>query len=120
VKFKSYSVEFMNSNPRVRHDLFFRPLNKVLITDFFGSVQGIELTSTKYPLAAINSTEAPAASPVALKQIDKQTNQHQHQQPPQQLLEARATVQLFSSDYTYGTLAILGLAALVTAVSLVR
>ncbi|KAL1918941.1 uncharacterized protein VTP21DRAFT_2322 [Calcarisporiella thermophila] len=43
--FSTYNPELINSTPRVRNDTFKRPLNEVLVTDFFGNVQNIELTT---------------------------------------------------------------------------
>ncbi|KAF9586626.1 glycosylphosphatidylinositol anchor biosynthesis [Lunasporangiospora selenospora] len=45
--FNSYNPSLLNSDPGVRDDLFPRPLDQVLLTDFFGNVQRIELTETK-------------------------------------------------------------------------
>ncbi|UZO26079.1 glycosylphosphatidylinositol anchor biosynthesis [Rhizophagus irregularis] len=49
--FNSYNPNFIHSTPGVRSDLFSRPLDKVLVTDFFGSVQNIELTGQQYNIS---------------------------------------------------------------------
>ncbi|RIA80606.1 peptidase C13 family-domain-containing protein [Glomus cerebriforme] len=49
--FNSYNPSFIHSTPGVRSDLFRRPLNKVLVTDFFGSVQNVELTGQQYNIS---------------------------------------------------------------------
>jgi phosphatidylinositol glycan class K len=54
--FDSLDPEKMNSDPGVREDLFRRPLDKVRITDFFGNVQGVELTLSPYPIAEAKPT----------------------------------------------------------------
>ncbi|CAG8467872.1 4566_t:CDS:2 [Ambispora leptoticha] len=57
--FDSYDPNLIHSTPGVRSDLFRRPLDKVLVTDFFGNVQNVELTEQKYNLSfttAITST----------------------------------------------------------------
>ncbi|CEG73729.1 Putative Phosphatidylinositol glycan, class K [Rhizopus microsporus] len=48
--FNTYDPIKIASHPGIRSDLFKRPLNKVKVTDFFGNVQNVELTKTKYPL----------------------------------------------------------------------
>ncbi|KAF9912621.1 glycosylphosphatidylinositol anchor biosynthesis [Linnemannia zychae] len=45
--FDTYDYNLLQSTPGVRDDLFNRPLDEVLLTDFFGSVQNIELTEAK-------------------------------------------------------------------------
>ena len=40
----------MLSQPRFKTDLFKRPLDQVLVTDFFGGVQSVLLTENAYPL----------------------------------------------------------------------
>jgi hypothetical protein len=54
----------MFSDPGFLSAHFPRELEKTLITDFFGSVQGIELTPTQYPLSPVISDQAepPSAS----------------------------------------------------------
>ena len=49
--FNSYNPTFIHSTPGVRSDLFRRPLHKVLVTDFFGSVQNVELTGQQYNIS---------------------------------------------------------------------
>ncbi|KAK0473713.1 peptidase C13 family-domain-containing protein, partial [Armillaria novae-zelandiae] len=41
--FDSYDVKTILSHPGVRDDLFHRPLNEILITDFFGGVANVEV-----------------------------------------------------------------------------
>lgn len=43
LQFASFDPAKVRSTPQVRKDLFRRPLDKVLLTDFFGSVRSIEL-----------------------------------------------------------------------------
>ncbi|KAG0321763.1 glycosylphosphatidylinositol anchor biosynthesis [Dissophora globulifera] len=45
--FDTYDTKLLGSTPGYRHDLFNRPLDQALLTDFFGSVQNIELTEPK-------------------------------------------------------------------------
>ncbi|KAG0001895.1 glycosylphosphatidylinositol anchor biosynthesis [Entomortierella chlamydospora] len=42
--FDTYDPALLHSTPGVRDDLFKRPLDQVLLTDFFGNVQNVELT----------------------------------------------------------------------------
>ncbi|CAI2173620.1 11076_t:CDS:2 [Funneliformis geosporum] len=49
--FNSYNPTLIHSTPGVRSDLFRRPLDKVLVTDFFGSVQNVELTGQQYNIS---------------------------------------------------------------------
>ncbi|CAG8560051.1 10535_t:CDS:2, partial [Acaulospora morrowiae] len=58
--FNSYDPMLIHSTPGVRSDLFRRPLDKVLVTDFFGSVQNVELTGQKYNLS--NSDTIPSST----------------------------------------------------------
>lgn len=46
--FDSFPLKHVKSTPYVRTDLFKRDLNKVLVTDFFGSVRNIELMNTSF------------------------------------------------------------------------
>ncbi|CAG8521609.1 2330_t:CDS:2 [Funneliformis caledonium] len=52
--FKSYNPTLIHSTPGVRSDLFRRPLDKVLVTDFFGSVQNVELTGQQYNISDLD------------------------------------------------------------------
>ncbi|CAG8440454.1 10950_t:CDS:2 [Acaulospora colombiana] len=53
--FNSYDPALIHSTPGVRSDLFRRPLDKVLVTDFFGSVRNVELTGQQYNLSTSNA-----------------------------------------------------------------
>jgi len=53
--FDSYDAEKIKSTPGIRSDLFRRPLDQVRVTDFFGSVQSVELTPSRYNLTAASS-----------------------------------------------------------------
>ncbi|KAI7863951.1 peptidase C13 family-domain-containing protein [Spinellus fusiger] len=48
--FDTYDPVQISSHPGIRSDLFHRPLDKVKVTDFFGNVQNVELTRSRYPL----------------------------------------------------------------------
>jgi len=48
--FSSYDPRLINSHPEWRNDLFSRPLDQVLLTEFFGSVSRFQLTQIIYPL----------------------------------------------------------------------
>ncbi|KAJ2236886.1 glycosylphosphatidylinositol anchor biosynthesis [Coemansia sp. IMI 203386] len=45
-----YNVSLLRSHPGVRTDLFGRKLSETYLTDFFGSVQNIELTTEAFPI----------------------------------------------------------------------
>jgi phosphatidylinositol glycan class K len=45
VQFDTFSYEVIHSTPGVRSDLFYRPLNETLLTDFFGGVSEVDLLS---------------------------------------------------------------------------
>ncbi|KAJ3324082.1 glycosylphosphatidylinositol anchor biosynthesis [Boothiomyces sp. JEL0866] len=49
--FSTYNPELMHSHPTVRGDLFKRHLSRTPVTDFFGGVQSVELTTVKTKLA---------------------------------------------------------------------
>ncbi|MBW0508618.1 hypothetical protein O181_048333 [Austropuccinia psidii MF-1] len=93
----AYSFEECHSNPGLRTDLLNRPLNKILMTEFFGGVSSVELVSL--PHQAFNKTyvsnreiewkpvrsndlppsDSPNGSPWAtplLHQINQLTNSH--------------------------------------------
>lgn len=72
--FNSYNPADIHSNPGIRSDLFQRNLSEVLITDFFGNIQNVEvdnveedllqLVKTSVELEEKSSTrEAPRAKP---------------------------------------------------------
>lgn len=61
--FNSYNPDMMLSHPRFKTDLFRRPLDKVLVTDFFGGVQSVLLTESAYVLEM--STDPVAAKKTA-------------------------------------------------------
>ncbi|KAI8850628.1 peptidase C13 family-domain-containing protein [Chytridium lagenaria] len=46
----TYDPVFIASHPGIRDDLFYRGIDKALVTDFFGGVQNVELTLSAYPL----------------------------------------------------------------------
>jgi len=55
--FKSFNPSRINSHPEWRDDLFKRTPDQTLITDFFGSVLNVELTSLPYILEYSNDTK---------------------------------------------------------------
>ncbi len=59
LQFDSFDPSLVRSTPQVRTDLFRRPLNKVLVTDFFGSVRSIELQNASL---GEGETDVPTAS----------------------------------------------------------
>ncbi|CAM6100844.1 unnamed protein product [Calypogeia fissa] len=58
--FQAYDPKLLDSHMDYRNDLFSRPLDKVLLTDFFGSVMEVEHTTTAYPYNG--RTEKPPGS----------------------------------------------------------
>ncbi|GJJ78089.1 GPI-anchor transamidase subunit K [Entomortierella parvispora] len=57
--FNTYDFNLLHSTPGVRKDLFNRPLDQALLTDFFGSVQNIQLTDTVESSPSPSSIDAP-------------------------------------------------------------
>ncbi|KAG2200160.1 hypothetical protein INT47_012441, partial [Mucor saturninus] len=55
--FDTYDPVKIASHPGIRSDLFNRPLDKVKVTDFFGNVQNVELTKSRYPLLQDDSVD---------------------------------------------------------------
>ncbi|CAO3570063.1 unnamed protein product [Mortierella alpina] len=55
--FNTYDYNLLHSTPGVRSDLFKRPLDQVLLTDFFGNVQNVELTEFKESSSAEDESE---------------------------------------------------------------
>lgn len=76
--FNSYDVNKISSHAGVRSDLFNRPLDRALITDFFGGVAQVEVTP---PLS--DSTSPP--SPLFQGQDIPAPQQHVRQSRPIQL-----------------------------------
>jgi len=73
--FNSYDVKKINSHPGVRSDLFHRPLDSALITDFFGGVAQVEVTP---PLPESASTpHHPAPAPIS--QDGRQPGSHNYE-----------------------------------------
>ncbi|GAA6012325.1 hypothetical protein JCM11491_007093 [Sporobolomyces phaffii] len=63
--FDTFSYDVIHSTPGVRSDLFSRPLNETLLTDFFGGVSEVELFSTTTstgPTTADEHSDAPIAA----------------------------------------------------------
>ena len=61
-KFATYDYQKMHSHAGIRSDLFQRPLQKTLVTDFFGGVQNVEITQTAYKLSHRKPAESNVAS----------------------------------------------------------
>jgi len=59
--FDNYNPEVIRSNPGVRSDLFHRPLERTLITDFFGGVAHAEIME----LDPTHISPSPLAPPLA-------------------------------------------------------
>ncbi|KAF9961849.1 glycosylphosphatidylinositol anchor biosynthesis [Mortierella alpina] len=55
--FATYDYNLLHSTPGVLKDYFKRPLDQVLLTDFFGNVQNVELTEPKEPSTAEAESE---------------------------------------------------------------
>ncbi|KAJ2963060.1 hypothetical protein NQZ79_g1889 [Umbelopsis isabellina] len=72
--FNSYDAEKIKSTPGIRSDLFRRPLDQVRVTDFFGSVQSVELTPTRYNLTAAENISSESYADKA--SVDIQSSQN--------------------------------------------
>ncbi|KAK3808609.1 MAG: peptidase C13 family-domain-containing protein [Benniella sp.] len=82
--FDTYNAHLLRSTPGVRADLFHRPLDQVLLTDFFGNVQNIELTeSNEKGLQTEDIDPIEEAEPVALGTTENENDTLAAQQPPQ-------------------------------------
>lgn len=101
--FDSYNEDLIKSTPGIRTDLFKRKLDEVLITDFFGNVQNVEvdrmrehedlaalsrlaanLTAISRPDICGGESQKPAHSSstglaIVSKQYPQHQRQHQHQ-----------------------------------------
>jgi len=75
--FNSYDVKKINSHPGVRSDLFNRPLDHALITDFFGGVSRVEVTP---PSESSNSTPASPPFPTSQSQDTPILAPQQHEE----------------------------------------
>jgi phosphatidylinositol glycan class K len=69
-QFDKYDPEVIRSHPGVRSDLFHRPLERTLITDFFGGVAHAEVMDT-------DPTHTPSSASVQpLAQVDSMEDEH--------------------------------------------
>jgi len=78
--FNTYDVSLIHSTPGIRHDLFERNLNKVLITDFFGAVYNIELTLKGYKLSRVNENDIPDVKQNTISDTSDQKIEQMNQQ----------------------------------------
>ncbi|KAG0224653.1 peptidase C13 family-domain-containing protein [Mortierella sp. GBAus27b] len=83
--FDTYNYNLLRSTPGVRSDLFKRPLDQVLLTDFFGNVQGIEVTESKEKGSSLTDNDAPIeeAEPLRPNPMQKENESHAIQEPQQ-------------------------------------
>ena len=81
-QFKVCPREQCRSTPGFRTDLFRRDYRKVLVTDFFGSVRNVEISSTKLQLE--NKTEKKTGDKDGLEQ-EKSAERTRRKEKPQQL-----------------------------------
>jgi phosphatidylinositol glycan class K len=79
--FNSYSPVLIHSTPGVRSDLFRRSLDKVLVTDFFGSVQNIELTGQQYNLS---NSDIDHETNISTKSNLKKVTEYQSKESPRE------------------------------------
>ncbi|KAF9287974.1 glycosylphosphatidylinositol anchor biosynthesis [Mortierella alpina] len=82
--FDTYDYSLLHSTPGVRDDLFKRPLDQVLLTDFFGNVQNVELTEPKEPSA----TEAEGEPAMEGAIVYPDAAQNESQSKPEVLADA--------------------------------
>ncbi|KAM0750442.1 hypothetical protein T439DRAFT_326408 [Meredithblackwellia eburnea MCA 4105] len=64
--FDTFTFEVMHSNAGVRSDLFHRPLNETLLTDFFGGVSQVELSPNSWDedddSSELQSSDSPSSA----------------------------------------------------------
>ncbi|KAI8910292.1 peptidase C13 family-domain-containing protein [Gorgonomyces haynaldii] len=65
--FNSYNPVEIHSTPGIRQDLFRRPLEQTLVTDFFGGVSSVELTTQPHKIVAQKPQEL-KTEPIKSKQ----------------------------------------------------
>ncbi|KAI5480488.1 phosphatidylinositol glycan, class K [Pseudohyphozyma bogoriensis] len=65
--FDTFSFEIMQSNAGVRSDLFQRPLDETLLTDFFGGVFEVELSSPMDEAGATSTATSPEDDDVPME-----------------------------------------------------
>jgi hypothetical protein len=71
-QFDKYSFDEFHSNAGVRSDLFKRPLDKVLMTDFFGGVSDVEISDPAIlPIHSGRSDEEVSYYPDTTKPAEK-------------------------------------------------
>ena len=130
--FDSYDENLIKSTPGIRTDLFKRRLDEVLITDFFGNVQNVEVDGMKEheDLAALSrlaanltaisgpekcgsvSQKSVHGSSTGMATTVKQYSQHQHQHQ-HQLQEYRVGALRVEEKDSWGRI-VIGGGALVT------
>ena len=62
-QFDKYDPEIIRSHPGVRSDMFYRPLERTLITDFFGGVAHAEVMDSE-PKCSLSSPLVPTSAQV--------------------------------------------------------
>ncbi|KAG6848835.1 glycosylphosphatidylinositol anchor biosynthesis [Arthromyces matolae] len=101
--FGSYDVTKINSHPGVRSDLFNRPLEKTLITDFFGGVSQVEVSPPPSEQPA-----QPPSQPPSVQIKEEQGRTHLRAETNRVTLE-NVKEKLGQNVRSWGALAIVGL-----------
>ena len=86
LQFKVCPPELCRSTPGFRTDLFRRDYKKALVTDFFGSVRNVEISSSKMQLE--NKTEKKTGDKDGLEQ-EKGAERTRRKEKPQSLSYAQ-------------------------------
>ncbi|GAA6050191.1 hypothetical protein JCM3770_000446 [Rhodotorula araucariae] len=117
--FDTFSHEIIRSTPGVRSDLFHRPLNETLLTDFFGGVSQVELShgaeegegepgaGAGEPGAGAGEPSALAPGALALRPKRPRRQRRRGPAPPAQ--DAAATTTLLAAQRALAPLAAVGL-----------
>jgi len=96
--FSSYDFQKIGSHPEWREDLYSRALDKIKLTDFFGShATSIHLTESGYPLS---STTIDEKSTTTIKSSPVKTVSTQ-----MELIKTETSPKLFQVDFLIGSLA---------------
>lgn len=94
--FKSYNPTVISSTPQYRTDLFKRPIDKVPITDFFGSDIKIYFTESDYPLF-IQKSEIKSLKNTTIDKREVKTSREIQKLPPLQFRWDFITILLIMS-----------------------
>jgi len=113
--FSSYDPRLINSHPEWRNDLFSRPLDQVLLTEFFGSVSRFQLTQIIYPLQGRELVPIRTSDTMGTDETVSVSRRSSLWQLPERksfLEENKKSLLFFDAHFLWSLLSLLGVIAL--------